>query len=190
MFREKNYYAPDEKIFLSKLGFKCVDNKNPEYYVIDNGKFKFSVILCFEFTDIESRASLKSKINLLFVPQFNKDTHYFSSIVESTSRDLHCLVVQANTSKYGDSRITGPYKSEIKNIMQIKGGNNDIVIVSKVDIGKLIEFQVQYKKTLNDVVEKCLNCNRRSSKRCDKCDNKLIKTDIKGIPPNFEITNI
>ena len=64
---------------------------------------------------------MKSKIELLFVPQLNKDTNYFSAIVESTSRDLHCFVIQANTSAYGDSRITAPYKTEEKNILQIKG---------------------------------------------------------------------
>lgn len=193
MFREKNYYAPAEKVFLSKLGYKSEDNEAPEYFIVDNGKFKFGTILCFEFTDIESRASLKSQINILFVPQFNKDTHYFSSLVESTARDLHCLVIQANTSKYGDSRVTGPYSSDYKNIMQIKGGNNDIVIVSKVDIGKLIESGHDYENNLKKVISTCLECNSSKSKknkdleRCEKCTNKLVKTEIKGTPPNFKI---
>ena len=109
LFREKNFYAPEEKDCLYKLGYRISNPERPLYYVIYSNGIRYSSILCFEFTDISSRASLKSKVDALFVPQLNKDTNYFSSIVESTSRDLHCLIVQANTSKYGDSRITGPY---------------------------------------------------------------------------------
>lgn len=117
LFREKNFYAPQEIIELSKLKCICTDKNVPLYFRVNNGHFAYSTILCYEFTDISSRAAMKSKIELLFVPQLNKDTNYFSAIVEATARDLHCFVIQANTSQYGDSRITAPYKSESKNIL-------------------------------------------------------------------------
>lgn len=119
-FREKNFYAPKEKINLSKFGYKCSDSLKPFYYIIEDNFIKFSVVLCFEFTDIESRASMKSKINTLFVPQLNKDTNYFSNIVESASRDLFCYVVQANTANYGDSRITAPFSTDKKILCKLK----------------------------------------------------------------------
>lgn len=41
---------------------------------------------------------MKTNIDMLFIPQLNRDTNYFASIVESAARDLHCFVIQANTS--------------------------------------------------------------------------------------------
>lgn len=41
----------------------------------------------------------------------------------TTARDLHVFIVQANTSIYGDSRITGPFGRNDRNVLQIKGGD-------------------------------------------------------------------
>ncbi len=192
-FREKNYYAPEERIYISKLGFSCVDNTNPFYYIISTYNITFSSILCYEFTDIESRASLKAKIDALFVPQLNRDTNYFSSIVESTSRDLHCFIVQANTSYYGDSRITAPFKTDYKNIVQIKGGINDVVIVSEVNIAQLRSFQKNYDNKFQQALITCFDCKNLHGKTikqiidiCKKCKKNLEKNRIKGLPPNFK----
>lgn len=81
------------------------------------------------------------KLLLIIAPEFNKDTNYFSNIIETTARDNSCFIAQANTSIYGDSRITGPYSTVEKNIISVKGGKNDIVLVDAVDINKLIEFR-------------------------------------------------
>ena len=75
--------------------------------------------------------------------EWNQDTNYFANIIESLSRDLHCYCVQANMSEYGDSRITQPTKTEKKDIVKIKGGDNDTVIVGTIDIHSLREFQIK-----------------------------------------------
>jgi len=193
-FREKNFYAPKERIELSKHGFSCKDADIPIYYIIDNGKYRFSTILCYEFTDIASRASMKSKTEVIFVPQLNKDTNYFSAIVEATTRDLHCFVVQANTSSYGDSRVTAPYKTQCKNIMQVKGGDNDIVMVSQLDIQGLKKARRSYRIGLEKSISACSRCKKIRQKNlsdeskfnlCKKCKNALKENNIKGTPPNF-----
>ncbi len=194
-FREKNFYAPKEKIEIAKHGFSCKDNDIPVYYIIDNGKYRFSAILCYEFTDITSRASMKSEIEILFVPQLNKDTNYFSSIVEATSRDLHCFVVQANTSSYGDSRVTAPYKTESKNVLQVKGGDNDVVMVSKLEILNLKKTQNSYSINLERTIRACKQCKKirrrnlsgiAKNEICKKCGANAFKENkIKGNPPNF-----
>ena len=191
LFREKNFYAPDEIIELSKIKHICENQVVPSYFRVNNGRYSYSTILCYEFTDITSRAAMKSKIELLFVPQLNKDTNYFSAIVESTARDLHCFVVQANTSAYGDSRITAPYKTESKNILQIKGGETDVVMIATLDIDELFEKRKNYKTEIEKVASKCYRCKHSSAKTgpspmCEKCDNKLSKGKLKGTPPNFE----
>ena len=104
---------------LAALGYTC---KNPDkaiYYLIGNGFETFSTILCFEFTDIASRCIMKGKLDFLCVPQLNRDTNYFSSIVEATARDLHTLVVQANTSKYGTDMAIQELPDHIKQISRI-----------------------------------------------------------------------
>lgn len=191
LFREKNFYAPDEIIELSKIKHICKNHDVPFYYRIGNGKYTHSTILCYEFTDITSRAAMKSKIELLFVPQLNKDTNYFSSIVESTARDLHCFVVQANTSAYGDSRVTAPYKTEAKNILQIKGGETDVVMIATLDIDELIDKRKDYTSEIERVASHCYKCKYFSTKirpveKCNKCNHKLSKGKIKGTPPDFK----
>lgn len=190
-FREKNFYAPEEIIQLSKHGYKCINPKTPRYFIVDNGNYAYSTILCYEFTDIQSRAQMKSKIEVLFVPQLNQDTNYFSAIVESSARDLHCFVVQANTSIYGDSRITAPYKTTEKNILQVKGGCTDIVMMNKIDIIELKRERVKYTSDLNRISAECFKCatssKRRDSRKCDNCKKgEIIKGKIKGTPPNFD----
>lgn len=187
-FREKLYYAPEEKKLLARLGYVTKDCETPFYYIFREHNFSFSTILCFEFTDICSRAALKGKIDALFVPQLNRDTNYFSSIVSSTSRDLHCFIIQTNTSIYGDSRITGPFKTELKNILQIKGGTNDVVIIGEIAVEKLRDRQRSYEKEVLSEVEECLNCKKRlhntTYNPCEKCKPHN-RSNIKGTPPNF-----
>ena len=193
LFREKNFYAPEEKECLYKLGYHISNPKRPLYYVIDSGGIRYSTILCFEFTDIYSRAGLKSKIDALFVPQLNKDTNYFSSIVEATSRDLHCFIVQANTSKYGDSRITGPYDTIHKNVVQIKGGVNDVVIIGELKLKQVKDARKQYAENRKKTEIHCFACKRvRKAKYpgffkvCEKCSYRTKKQSTKDIPAHFE----
>ena len=192
LLREKNFYAPEEKFYLSRIGFKCIDHQKPIYYIVDNNKYRYSTILCYEFTDIISRASMKSKIEALFVPQLNSDTNYFASIVESSARDLHCFVIQANTSEYGDSRITAPYKTIFKNIMQIKGGDTDVVMISTLKISELKDKRSSYSTQLKNIAN-CLTCKKLSMlarkelifTHCEKCKELIFDKKIKGTPPNF-----
>lgn len=163
ILKEKNFYPYEEKMTLEEMGYICKDAENPFYYVVDFRGVKYSFMVCFELTDIDARALLRGYINNLFVPVLNKDTAYFSNIVNSTARDLYCYVSMANTSKYGDSRITAPFDTVHKDIVQIKGGDNAFCIIGKVDI-----------KTLNENIEnqEILNRNRYNEKKKQKKKDK------------------
>ncbi|SFH59797.1 Predicted amidohydrolase [Lachnospiraceae bacterium NLAE-zl-G231] len=193
LFREKNYYAPDEKLNLARLGYDCKDQITPFYYIFKNCDVAFSTILCYEFTDIASRLIMKGNIDILFVPQLNKDTNYFASIVESAARDLHCFVIQANTAIYGDSRITAPFKTDYKDFIKIKGGINELLIVGELDVDELKKFKEKYYSLFAQQVDNCRNCIRvkRAKDLRDKCRNckkNVRKGKIKGLPPNWQIT--
>ncbi len=194
LFREKNFYAPEEKECLYKLGYQIHDASRPLYYVVHAGRLRYSTVLCYEFTDIYSRSALKSRVDALFVPQLNKDTNYFSSIVEATSRDLYCFIIQANTSKYGDSRITGPYDTIHKNVVQVKGGINDVVIIGKLELEAVKKARARYETHRKKIAAHCFNCSKLKKAKypnffdaCKSCKKiKSQKQTIKDVPANFK----
>lgn len=148
ILKEKNYYPYEEKLMLEEYGFICTDAKAPFYYVVNFRGINYSFMLCYELTDIYSRSLLRGYIDNLFVPVLNKDTEYFSNIVNSTSRDLYCYVSMANTSKYGDSRITAPFDTIHKDIVRIKGGDNAFCIIGRVNVEQL-NFNIDNQNSLN-----------------------------------------
>lgn len=176
LFREKNHYAPAEVTALAQKHFECKDPLRPSIHLIDWNGITFSDLMCFELTNIEYRYVLRNKIDLLIVPELNKDTAYFSNIVESASRDLHCFVVQANTSKYGDSRITGPYNSLFKDIIKVKGGENNVMLIGTINCLEVQQKRKDYPKELER--KKKIAWNGNAPVHQDK-------RSIKGPPAGF-----
>ncbi|MEN4054157.1 RNA-directed DNA polymerase [Sulfurimonas sp. NWX79] len=140
-FEAKKYFAPDEKIDIESRGFIANENlkKIPTLYKYRGSVF--STINCYELTDIKYRSSLVGEVDFLVAIEYNKDTNYFSNIIDSLSRDIHCYIVQVNTSDYGDSRIVKPSKTEAKDIVKLKGGENIYLVVDTIDIKELRKFQ-------------------------------------------------
>lgn len=87
-------------------------------------------------------------------------TSYFSNIIETTARDLHVFIVQANTSIYGDSRITGPFGRNDRNVLQIKGGDKDDIIIGTIELGKVKKYQQDEKVDFDNKIQEYLNYNR------------------------------
>ena len=85
----------------------------------------------------------QSFVDASIAVEWNQDVNYYSNIIESLSRDIHCYCIQTNTSKYGDSRITKPSKTENKDILRIKGGSNATAHVGTIDLEQLREFQMK-----------------------------------------------
>ena len=82
----------------------------------------------------------------MFSIEYNQDTSYFSNIVESTTRDLGCFVVQVNTSNYGDTRIVGPCKRNYLNICSISGGEINSIHIGKVCLNDYRDYKVYERK--------------------------------------------
>lgn len=141
VFRLKNHYAPVEEELIR--GNHCVVPKpvSNRYHIFQWKNIYFSVFYCFELANIMHRSLLRSKVDILFAIEYNQDTNYFSNLVESITRDIHCFVVQVNSSHYGDTRISQPTKSYNIDIVKLKGGENNVTIVGIVEIDKLREFQ-------------------------------------------------
>lgn len=176
LFREKNHYAPAEVTALAQKRFECKDPLHPSIHLVNWNGIAFSDLMCFELTNIEYRYVLRNKIDLLIVPELNKDTAYFSNIVEFASRDLHCFVVQANTSKYGDSRITGPYNSLFKDIIKVKGGENNVILIGTINCLEVQQKRKNYPKELEQKKKAAWNGTVLTNQD---------KRNIKGPPAGF-----
>lgn len=140
-FHLKTNYAPSEKELITGYGLTPVEGKCYELY-----KWKgnyFPVYCCFELTSINDRALFQAYADFIIAIEWNKDVEYYSNIIGSLSRDMHCYCIQVNCSEYGDSRITKPSRSVEKDIIKVKGGDNSVVLVGTIDIEKLRMFQLK-----------------------------------------------
>jgi hypothetical protein len=151
--RLKNHYAPSELEIIDSLRLTPANmlHKPKNYYhkVNWNG-VSFATYNCFELSDIEHRTLFKSEVDMIFACVWNKDTNYYQHILESAVRDLHCYVVQSNTSQYGGSCVLRPSRTANKTMLYVKGGNNACVLTTDVDIQKLREFQYKSRPGTGD----------------------------------------
>ncbi len=141
IFRLKNHYAHIEEHLIRGNHFNVPKPSPYRYDIINWRNIYFSIYYCFELANVMHRSLLKGKIDLLIGVEWNKDTSYFSNIVETCTRDLHAYVAQVNTSHYGDTRLTQPVETARKDILRLKGGENDTILVAKINLSKLREFQ-------------------------------------------------
>lgn len=133
----------EERNLLSETQAVLKPKKEWEYPPIINldGVY-FSLLVCSELTNLSYRAYLRSKVDLLVVPEWNQDVKTFASIVEASAFDMHLYVAQANNRLHGDTRVRGPYKDEWRrDIVKVSGGSHDYVLVGEIDIAKLRRFQ-------------------------------------------------
>lgn len=141
--RLKNHYSPAEVALLEGYGYIVPEVNEPSYDLFEWRGAHFTAFNCFELSNIEHRSRFRSKIDLLVASEFNKDVNYFSSIVESSARDIHCFVAQVNDSKYGDSRITQPASTNDRDLIKVKGGKNPTILVDTINLNDLREFQLK-----------------------------------------------
>jgi|GEM_PF-2534142 len=137
--REKNFYSPEEILWAKKSGFDCKDPKVPYYFLVNKNRINFADYLCYEITDIHSRALFKNYVNIIMIPMLNRDTDYFNNIIFSLSRDLSCCVITANSASWGNSSIILPKNSYNKVLTEFKGGFNQYLVSTEVPIYDLIE---------------------------------------------------
>ncbi|WP_233081864.1 reverse transcriptase domain-containing protein [Rheinheimera soli] len=151
--RVKNHYAPAEQDMLESLRLVAANEalKPKNYYHRVSWKgISFATYNCFELSDIDHRSIFKSEIDLLVACVWNRDTNYYQHILESAVRDLHCYVVQSNTSQYGGSCVLRPTKTESKTMLYVKGGENSCVLTVELDIDGLRTFQFKSKPNSKD----------------------------------------
>lgn len=138
--RVKRFYSPDEEFILTNEGLK-LPTKKDRYHLFRWRGASFAIYNCFELASIEDRSLFKGKVDFIVASEFNRDINYFSNVVESAARDLHCYVVQVNDSCFGDSRVVSPSKSEMMNPLRIKGGDNLTFLTMSLNLTALRTHQ-------------------------------------------------
>lgn len=134
--RLKQYYSPEE-IFWLKNEYLHIPQVKDALQLLRWRGASFSIYNCYELASIELRSAFKGKVDFIICTEFNRDVGYFSNIVESAARDLHCYVVQVNDSRYGDSRVVSPSSSVFMNPLRIKGGDNLTFLTMRLNLKAL-----------------------------------------------------
>jgi hypothetical protein len=94
----------------------------------------FGVLICSELQNIRHRERFQGNVDLLTVLSWNKDIETFSSLIQSASLDVHAYIALVNNRTYGDSRVRSPRKeAHERDICQIRGGENEQLVVVKID---------------------------------------------------------
>lgn len=131
-YHNKTAYSPDEKLYIENYNLTYREGKT--CHLFNWRDVWFPVYCCFGLASIRDRALLHSCADLVAAVEWNKDIAYFSSIIESMCRDLHCYCIQANSSGPGDSRVLQPTSSEKRDIVKTKGGKNPCILAADIDI--------------------------------------------------------
>lgn len=138
--RVKRFYSPEESFILINEGLKLPAKRDP-YHLFRWRGASFAIYNCYELASIEDRSLFKGSVDFIVASEFNRDINYFSNIIESAARDLHCYVIQVNDSRFGDSRVVSPSKSENMNPLRIKGGDNLTFLTMSLNLKSLRTHQ-------------------------------------------------
>jgi len=109
--RLKKHYSPEEEFQLTNNRLAVPKFRTRSRYQLFQWRgASFAVYNCYELASLEDRCLFKGMVDFIVCSEFNKDVSYFSNIVESAARDLHCYVIQVNSAQFGDSRVVSPSK--------------------------------------------------------------------------------
>lgn len=140
--RLKKHYSPEEKFQLTNNHLEIPKSPTMSLYQLFQWRgASFAVYNCYELSSLEDRCLFKGMVDFIICSEYNKDVNYFSNIVESAARDLHCYVIQVNSAQFGDSRVVSPSKTENLNPLRIKGGDNQTFLTMRLPLQQLRSHQ-------------------------------------------------
>lgn len=140
--RLKRHYSPEETFQIENRSLGVPNEKHRSLYQLFRWRgASFAVYNCYELASLEDRCLFKGKVDFIICSEYNQDINYFSNIVESAARDLHCYVVQVNCAQYGDSRVVSPSPTNFQNPLRMKGGDNQTFLTMELQLSELRKHQ-------------------------------------------------
>jgi predicted amidohydrolase len=101
-----------------------------------------STLICSELLEVERRAALMGRVDLLLVPSWNTDTATFDHTIQTTANDVHCYVAIANNAMYSDCRVHCPSDERYKrDVCRLICRGQDETISAHLDFDPLRNFQ-------------------------------------------------
>jgi hypothetical protein len=103
---------------------------------------RFAPLICSELLEIESRAQLLGRVDIVMVPAWNRDLPSFEYLLQATTLDLHSFVAIANNGIYSDCRVRGPYREDWRRdaCRLLSRGENEIV-VANIPVDRLRDYR-------------------------------------------------
>lgn len=147
--QRKTFPAPhEEHLLLSDFDITWQDPSTKLMKpVYDHNGFHFGVLICSELQNIVYRTAFQGNVDCLMVLSWNRDLETFSALVDSASLDVHSYVALVNNRQFGDSRVRSPSKYSYKrDVCRVRGGENDHVVVVKIDPEDLRKQQSRMKR--------------------------------------------
>ncbi|KJZ36652.1 hypothetical protein VC33_15740 [Pseudomonas fluorescens] len=142
--RLKKHYSPEEEFQLTNNSLLTPKLLTKSRYQLFQWRgASFAVYNCYELANVEDRCLFKGMVDFIVCSEFNKDVNYFSNIVESAARDIHCYVIQVNSAQFGDSRVVSPSRTETLNPLRIKGGDNQTFLTMLLPLQRLRSHQLK-----------------------------------------------
>jgi len=145
----------EDKNLISKYGKKWFDFEKAGFPmqkpVYNHNGFCFGVMICSELLNSKARIEFQGEVDALLVLAWNKDLETFSALIEASALDIHAYIVLVNNRNYGDSRVRSPAKELFnRDVVRLRGGENDYCVVVELDIEKLRAFQSRSKRWTED----------------------------------------
>ena len=145
----KSAFAQHEEAILFQVAgidSSCESKQRRNNSIIMHGNndsnISLSTLICSDLLDIDMRKRLRGKIDVLFVPAWNKDVSTYAALVEATSYDIHAYVALCNSREYGDTRLKAPAKEKYaRDVIILKGGISDYFAIGEIDVECLRRFQ-------------------------------------------------
>lgn len=92
--------------------------------------FKLTGSICYDATDIELSADLKSKSNAYIISAMNKDVATFDSMLDSLFYHMYQYVVLVNSGEFGGSVAKAPYSNKFDKLITHTHGSHQVSISS------------------------------------------------------------
>jgi hypothetical protein len=139
----KTQPAPaEEETLLRLFGRVWIPLSKTPKPVYSHYGFRFGILVCSELQNVSHRLDFQGKVDCVIVLAWNQDLETFSALVEAGSLDVHAHIALVNNRKYGDSRVRSPRKqTHERDVCRIRGGENEHLVVVKLDWSGLREFQ-------------------------------------------------
>ena len=116
--------------------------RSRRFHVMSSEHGDFLPLICSEMLEVDTRARLLGRVDLVLVPAWNSDTTSFEYLIHSSALELHSFVAVANNGIFSDCRIRGPYGEPWqREVSRLIARQANETIVADIPIGRLLEYR-------------------------------------------------